>query len=257
MDHGNLELWVAVVGAGAWIPQIVGWVHALAVRPRIAVYQAASVEVGFTNEGPALAVPVVLRVRNKDCVVTEAAPRVQHGQGETHEMRWRWVSEVKGFMSGIPNIEPIAFQQADPAIAVALTPRDVTTRTVNFREVGFEDEMQRHIASVTRAIEGVEGENRTSVREWRDATQWYRSSFFWREGTYSVEVAFSSSDAPEPAKLSFSFNLTRPDVARIQANVEALVGQTEAAARAGNDLAAWIPNPPIKWAWCRPTITPR
>lgn len=251
MSSNGIGLWIAILGAGAWIPQIVGWVHNWVVRPKITAYLAANVEVGHTNEGPALGVPLILTVRKKGCVVTGATASIRHQQGETHAMHWKWVSEVKGFLTGIPAAAPLVIQQAELAIAIPLTTADVVSRRVSFREVGFEAEMQGWISAVTHALEGVEGEQRVQIRELRDAVRWYRDSFFWREGAYSVNLEFTASDVQRPIKVSFSFNLTRADLVPVQENLESFVHQRELAIRDPNDPNAITP---INWNWCYPAI---
>lgn len=252
MSSNGAELWIAIVGAGAWVPQIFGWIQRQMVRPQITPYLAGNVEVGFTNEGPALGLPLIMRVREKDCVVTGAIASVRHQQGETHDMRWKWLSEVKGVLTGIPAAAPLVFQQSELAIAIPLSTKDVMSRRINFREVGFEVEMQKRMVSVAHALEDVEGERRAGTREWKDAVEWYRNTFFWREGTYSVNVDFTVPDVGRPTKVSFSFNLTRADLASIQENVQNFVRQRELALRDPSDPNA---NGPISWNWCFPMVT--
>lgn len=251
MGSNDAAFWIAIVGAGAWLPQIGSWIHKSLLRPEVGVYLGGNVDVGFTDEGPGLGVPMIMTARKKDCVVTAATATVRHQQGETHRMRWKWVSEVKGFLSGIPGTAPLTFHQAELAIAIPLATKDIVSRRINFREAGFEGEMQRRISSVTSALDGVEGEARTQVREWRDAVQWYRKAFFWKEGTYSVTLDFTASDARDKTKLSFSFTLTEPDLAPLRENVEVFVRQRALAVANPLDPNA---NSIANWSWCNKAI---
>lgn len=248
MNGNTIQFILAALGAGAWFPQIVGWARSASSKPKLAVYPAQNIEVGFTDQGPVVALPLVIQVKHKDSVVASASSRVVHMQGETHEMQWRFVSEVKGYITGIPAPIPLTFQSVDLAIAIPLTVDNVVNRKIIFHERGFDSAMQEHMLQVSRTIEDNDSaEQRVASRPWKDAVEWYRKSCFWKEGRYTIRVSMTYSDARRPADLSLSFTLTRDHIALLEQNRNEYIRFKESQVRGSVEQ---LQQP--QWRWCYP-----
>lgn len=85
--------WIAIIGAAAWIPQILSWIYRLTTKPIVNLYLHEIPEVGFTSSGPIFNVNFALLCEKKDLVLNGIKVKIQHEHGEEHVFDWQGISE--------------------------------------------------------------------------------------------------------------------------------------------------------------------
>ena len=72
----------AYIGAAAWLPQIVSWVHRWFVTPKITIIPDRYADVGFTSYGPIFNVRMAFASDRKDAIIDGFELVVQHTDGD-------------------------------------------------------------------------------------------------------------------------------------------------------------------------------
>ena len=111
--------WIAIVGAAAWVPQLVGWIVRRLATPRIRVIPGRSPEIGYTSFGPIFNLPCAISVARKDAIVERITATVTHQNGQSTEFRWTSLSETFSQVRSAEGLTEVGRNQ--PAVALKVS----------------------------------------------------------------------------------------------------------------------------------------
>ena len=85
---------VAILGALAWLPQIISWIYHWLQKPKISVYHDEEAEVGFIKFGNAFNIRLSFLARRKHALIDNIELCITDKDGANHTFKWIWYSET-------------------------------------------------------------------------------------------------------------------------------------------------------------------
>jgi hypothetical protein len=249
----------AIVGAAAWLPQIIGWIQKSLAKPILRLIPAAAPEIGFTSFGPILNLTCAFTTARKNAIINDIRVKLKHENGETLALQWNAIVENKSetyTAAGQTETE----HSLRSVLALKVTVDDFAERLMRFWSTTFRlgfadhwrrlrarrDALERNEADIERVKHLVQRSD-----EYSAVVDFCRGSFYWREGSYDVEVAVYCEELKKPLINNFTFTLYQPDVQALRANLTQL---EEGLMRMlfGNEFKETFP-----WNWQYPIMQKR
>tara|TARA_R110002095_G_scaffold103626_4_gene90832 strand:- start:47 stop:349 length:303 start_codon:yes stop_codon:yes gene_type:complete len=88
--------WIAILGALAWTPHLVGIVKNWLTKSKVRIITQREVEIGFTTYGPIFNLRLAFSVENKDIVISDLKICVTHESGEERIFEWEGITQHMG-----------------------------------------------------------------------------------------------------------------------------------------------------------------
>lgn len=204
---------IALVGAGAWIPQIVAWLR----RPEIFIVFGEIAEVSFMNFGAVINVPVSIASFRRAALVESISLLVTHQQGTQHTYKCVGLSESSTARSS--SGETTLFGRESKVHTLALAQDSAAERLILFRE----ESMSAAVVNLLHKTMLLGDRLRaTDGQDWRPAmerspefAEWsnlVRDGNPWRSGEYSCVLTARVRQLPNAVQAHFSFTLTDADI---------------------------------------------
>lgn len=245
--------WTAVIGAAAWVPQIVGWVALHFAKPKIRLIPSRTPEIGYTSLGPIFNLTCALAADRKDGVVERMTAAVTHERGHSISFVWNFLNETFSQVRSADGIAEVSKNQ--PAIALKVSTLVLTEKQIGMQEGTFDEEWRvRMNALIDRRghLRRTDPENFVDLtlrsKELDELVVFARNRFPWQEGTYTLNVDLQIVGVKKPTKQTFHFCLSSNEVERLRQNLEGIE-------RYVKDLieppaAGVLPN--YRWNWAYP-----
>jgi hypothetical protein len=250
---GNSFNWLGVIGAAAWIPQILVWFQKLITKPKVNIIPASTVEIGFSNLGPIVNLPVAFLVKGKDALITGVTLRAIRENGETHLMQWMWIHEVVTYIRGLPANMNLAKQ--DKAIALLASTKSLLEKTIGFQDPDFQEKYRDHYTALMGQFAYLRDrpngkEEFLQSRELANGFEWFTKALYWTDGRLRLEIELKVEGLRSPVKAAFSTAISKPEVALLLQNVEKMKAYVLALVKA-DPTAGPVPEPIWNWITTR------
>jgi hypothetical protein len=169
----------AVLGALAWVPQVVGWIYRALAKPIVTFVTDRQAEVGFSFFGPILNLTVAINSERKGVILNDLRIRVTHESGDTRFFQWQGLVDRLGTMTAQGT--PMPFEKDQNAVAVKIAAGELVERLVRFREMDTVETQTKLLTSVAERANKLQATDPTSMFEivyWSQmrCTGWYRPS---------------------------------------------------------------------------------
>src|SRR5258705_3313779 len=128
--------WLALVGAGAWLPHVWGALKKRILRPTVAIVPDTELDVQFDEDGAGIQVALAFEVRELDCTVRDMTAVLSHTAGRRQTLTWAEYVENVGHMV-IPGAGVGTFIRGQRAIAIRLEGGQLSERIINFQSREF------------------------------------------------------------------------------------------------------------------------
>ena len=251
--------WVAIIGAGAWIPHIIYFIYNKFVNPKLNFIPESTIEVGYSFYGPILNPAFAISTARKDALVEKIKIKMIHdGTKEEHEFIWQYLDE-KGFEGMSTKGEKIELRKTQSAIALKIGVVGLIEKKVLFNDIAF---LQKRLELENALYEQEDFLKRTRseeypgcifmTREYTDLIDFIRTSFYWKEGEYKLYLYAYEISSKSPHIEEYSFNLKRIDIDKLERNIEI----TQKFVKSSIEFRAGTINtfPYYYWNWAYPTI---
>src|SRR5437867_4178650 len=86
--------WVAIVGAAAWIPQVLGWAARKLTEPSLRLVTGIAPEIGYTSFGPIFNLTCAISAERKDAIIERVSCTLEHERGQRLRLSWARLSET-------------------------------------------------------------------------------------------------------------------------------------------------------------------
>ncbi|HYX29913.1 MAG TPA: hypothetical protein VE863_15335 [Pyrinomonadaceae bacterium] len=245
---------VAIIGAAAWVPQIVQWVNNALRKPRVELFSAPTLIVGYTSKGPFLQLTASIASENDDVVVTGVDILARHSTGEERKLTWFSVTESQ-FNLRAPTGETLSMNRAQTVLAIKATTDTLAEKFIAFHDHAFVAEVQRRISIAKEHYSYLRGQTEHGAdealrsREFAQAEQFLTDNSFWREGTYRLDITISGKQLKEPHRQALQINLSRRDVDVIKKDLVAIKDDLKTEI-AGGPKTNYLPS------WAYPSVIP-
>lgn len=257
MDVQNMT-WIdiaALIGAAAWLPQIVTWVYRAAVKPKLDIVPAPTPEVGYTFYGPIFNVMLAFSAARKDAIIDQIQLTISHEKGRRISLTWVSLNEAFSQIRG-PAGETSEISKNQAAIALKIGTVALAEKLVGFQDLEFLtgarerlNSLMEHQAHLGKTTDEPNKETLKSKQfaEWRD---YYERHFCWEVGSYNVNAQLHLLGVKKTTTRTWQFRLSALDVDRLKKNLDEV----------SRCLTEMIdpPDPEDRrdysWTWINPTL---
>lgn len=245
--------WAAIIGAAAWLPQVLGWGARRLATPRLRVIPGRSPELGYTSLGPIFNLPCAISAERKDAVIERVTVTVSHQNGQSTEFRWTTLNETLSQVKSQEGIAEVGRNQ--PAVALKVSTLVLTEKQIGMQERSFEADSRPLITALVdqhdhlKKTEPAEYQRLTlKSKPFADLVAFADKRFVWQEGHYSVRLELRVAGVKKPTVQELSFTLNALEVTRLRQNLD----QIERYVRELILPLAEGEPPEYRWNWAYP-----
>lgn len=218
----------AYIGAAAWLPQILTWIHQGLVRPVIVIVPDKSAEVGFTSFGPIFNLRMAFSAENKELIIDGFELLLRHSDGDVHSFRWAGMKETfSEITDALGNRQTVEKDQMPIALKVGT--ESLIEKFVRFQEPRFQDKDRVAISNLVahfHFLKRNDPENYVvatlTSKELFSLIDARQKSFWWKPGQYHLEIRISSPKKFRVAPFDYQFELSQIDVDQMKQNIGTL-----------------------------------
>jgi len=250
--------WAAILGAAAWIPQVVTFLFRMFAKPSLQFLPSSTVEIGYTSYGPILNPGFAISTKRKDALIEKIKLLLRHEDGDEHELQWQFLSEPQYEIESSTG-EIQTSRKNQPVAGLKVTTAVLIDRKIGFQDVGF---INRRMEIYNRLLEKEEHVRKVKPdgfpellfeeKEWTDIENFIRDEFYWKAGKYTLTLMAYETSKKRPYVESYVFEMTRTQIEILARNVEI----TQQAMKYQYLYNAHKAGAPLKfiWAWITPFI---
>lgn len=215
---------VAILGALAWLPQIISWLYHWLKRPKLKVFHEDVAEVGFIKFGNAFNIRLSFLARHKNALIDSIELIMKDKDGATHNFKWIWYSETFYELQAITGNMTLAKQQQ--AIAINAYKDVLIEKFVGFQLETFLETRKNLVYKLNSFIENQRSVGEVNIetikrsREYNDILRFYKSAIIWKAGDYSAICKIHLADTKEYIDHAFKFSLSDIEIERLHKNME-------------------------------------
>ena len=248
--------WIAIVGALAWLPPIVGAINEWLTRPEVRIITQPAPEIGFTTFGPICNMRLAFSVKNKDLVVTGLKLDITHESGEARIFEWRGITQKMGQMN-YPEIGPVPFEKELNVLAMKLVERDIEERFVRFQESAFLESKSTAEKRATKRLAYLKQQGALDIEaflkceEMSDVYSCIKQGFSWKAGNYKIRIVLESPENFLVSDDRYEFSLSLVDIEHLEANKASI---QLAYVRELNAVNGGEKGSAIVWNWSYPNM---
>ncbi len=243
--------WLAILGALAWTPHLVGMVRDWFAKSKVRVITQRQVDIGFTTYGPIFNLRLAFSVEKRDIVISELKIRLTHESGEERIFEWQGITQHMGKMT-LPDASAMPFEKEQSVLAIKLNQKDIEERFVRFQEPVFLAKQRDYTAKAAQKMSYLKAEERYDAElflrepEMTEMYSFNKHAFSWKPGTYKVSIEMQSPEKFDLVDNFREFNLYSLDIENLEKNKEFLEMDYKRIIMGGEEKVAW--------QWCNPTL---
>lgn len=215
---------VAVLGALAWLPQIISWIYNWMKKPKISIYHDGEAEIGYIKNGNVFNLRFSFLARDKQALIDDIKLILTDKDGAHHILRWMWYSETFYELQGPEGKSTMAKQQN--AIAINAFRDVLVEKFIGFQSDTFLERRKLLAYKLTTFIENQRINNNVNIDdikrsyEYNELIRLYKNSLFWKAGEYSAVAKIHVADTNETIEHSFNFRLSDLEIDTLNKNIE-------------------------------------
>lgn len=215
--------WIAVLGALAWTPHLIGQIKQLITKSKIRVITHKNAEIGFTTNGPIFNIRIAFAVEHKPIVVSDLKIRLKHESGEEKVFEWQGITQQVGKMTA-PDSSVMPFEKEQSVLAIKLNEKEIEERFIKCQEAKFLASKQEYESKAVKKISYLKAENKYDEKEFlrepemTDLYSFIRHSFPWKQGKYKLSIEIQSPEKFEIIDDQREFLLSHLDIEELAKN---------------------------------------
>lgn len=216
---------LAVLGALAWLVPLISWVKNLLLKPKLSIISHKELEIGYTTLGPILNINLAFSVENKEALIKKIDIILRHENNETHQFSWDWFEE-QFLQIEIPDqdLGSMPFKKTQKAIAIKVLTDTLIEKKIGFQKEEFKEAYHKLFNSANEIYNNTY-QNNTGIdsfiisKEYNDFLNYFKNSFIWKIGKYSVKIKVYIEHAVKPFEHDLNFQLINLDVKSLETNI--------------------------------------
>jgi len=242
---------IAIIGALAWLPQIIQWISNYFKKPRLQVIPASTFMLGLDMYGPTIHLTASVSSEKKDAIITRIDANLKHQTGEERQFEWMSVSENQFNIQSLTSADQALFVKNLKVLAIKAIQETLIERNIFFRDDFLSNQMVNKINTVKDNLKYLSASNSKpssqiiKSKDYKELEHSATENIFWREGSYTIDMSFQIKNVNSLHKQTFSFNVTRQDIEIIKKNTDLIKQQVY------QMITGEVPDEGINWqyAW--------
>lgn len=220
----DLTEWIGIIGAFAWIPQIIKWIREYFTKPKLTVVSGSQIEIGYTYFGPIINLSLAYLSETKTSLIDKIELELVHENNDTQKFSWVWFEEVLYSMD-LPDFQKINTKRHQNAIAIKIGLDELIEKKVGFLQNSFKQEYDKlYKQLIEEAIEFYQiAKNLEELKlnsSFRNLQNLLTNSFNWKSGKYKAKLTTHISIDNLQTHYEFDFSLNSLDIKLLQSNIE-------------------------------------
>lgn len=258
MDVMNV---VAVVGAAAWTPQIIGWMYRFLAKPELSLYLHSQAEIGYNFLGPIFNIRCALLSKTKDVVLNKVSVKLRHETGALYIFDWVGLSEDLSEIEN-PMAPTISVRKSSLPLAVKVLYTSAAQAFIRFQHGEFRASVKEPFASLLERFNVLKNsgklvlesdiEGLLSEVEFDRVLKLFDSKFMWCAGEYTVTFEFQSPNKFKYRKEEYIFKLSQDDVDGLRKNIDNM--KLDIVQRAKQDVISDYKPKGVAYVWRFPEL---
>lgn len=215
---------IAILGALAWLPQIISWIYNWLKKPKISIYHDGEAEVGYIKNGNVFNLRLSFLAREKHALIDNIELILTDKDGAHHTLKWMWYSETFYELQGPAGNSTMAKQQN--AIAINAFRDVLIEKFIGFQSIAFLEKRKQLAYKLTTFIENQRANGEIDIdaikrsHEYNELIRLYKNSLLWKSGEYSVIARIHIVDTNETIDHKFNFRLSDLEIDTLNKNIE-------------------------------------
>jgi hypothetical protein len=216
--------WISVIGAAAWIPQILTGIYKVATKPRVSIIPVPTLEIGYNSLGPILNLKATLFAERKDATIIDMHARITHERGRVITLAWHSFTEKFSELRSQTG-ETAEVSRDQDATALRLSTSLPVEKFIRFQDTTFQERADALTAPALAELQRTSllkdsGATFLQSKEHSELMRFFRQGFSWEVGHYEFELKIHLLERRKPVIARSQFQLTGSDVERLAENVE-------------------------------------
>lgn len=256
MEKGLWTIIIAIIGALAWLPQIIRWIYDAFTKPQVTFVIDRIGQVGFTTYGPIFNIRIAISCEHKAIVIYDMQIEIVHESGEKHLFGWQGIVNEFGTMAAEGKKMPIKTDQN--AIAIKIGAAELVERFIRFQEIALLEKLEGLVSKAEDRLNMMQKEcpdyhdKFLSSDEIVKLIEANKHAFCWKEGHYECTIISKSSHPFKVKDNKFSFTLSVANVDKLEMNSDSIRLDIEDVIK-GNRSDFNLNN--VIWQWVNPRLT--
>jgi hypothetical protein len=251
MDTAKATFILALLGALAWLPQIIFAIYKWVVRPQLRFVPESTTEIGYSSFGPIINQTFAISCSRKDALIERISLAVVHESGAKHDFNWRSLREKGG--EGISSSgERVEYSKNQSAIALKVSTSGLTEKLIGFTDLSYFEKFNPYTNALVEKTAFLKkqhtdtfGKEVIKTKEFSDTIDFIKSGFFWKEGKYDVYLYANEATIKKPYIEHFKFKLTKENAEHLEQNIKITQDYINNLVEPKNDAN----DKPKLWSW--------
>lgn len=215
---------IAILGALAWLPQIISWIYNWLKKPKISIYHDGEAEVGYIKNGNVFNLRLSFLAREKHALIDNIELILTDKDGAHHTLKWMWYSETFYELQGPAGNSTMAKQQN--AIAINAFRDVLIEKFIGFQSIAFLEKRKQLAYKLTTFIENQRANGEIDIdaikrsHEYNELIRLYKNSLLWKSGEYSAIARIHIADTNETIDHKLNFRLSDLEIDTLNKNIE-------------------------------------
>lgn len=244
---------IAILGALAWLPQIISWIYNWLKKPKISIYHDGEAEVGYIKNGNVFNLRFSFLARDKHALIDDIELVLTDVNGATQILKWMWYSETFYELQGPAGNSIMAKQQN--AIAINAFKDVLIEKFIGFQSVSFLEKKKQLAYKLTTIVENQKINGNVNIddikrsNKYNELIRLYKNSLFWKAGDYSAVARIHVADTNEIINHNFKFRLSELEIDTLNKNIEFAKSVVD------YEFVDTTQQLTGSWLWAKPTIS--
>jgi hypothetical protein len=246
--------WIALIGAAAWVPQIISLAYRVIVKPRITVIPVPTIEISYNVLGPILNLKAALFTQRKDAIVVDMQLKLTHFKGRVIVLNWHSFVETFSELQGQAG-EKAEVKRDQEATALKLSTILPTEKFIRFQDQSWQEEARRLTTAADQEFNRLKasvadaGPAFLATQAHESLVSFHKHNFCWEPGRYDLELCIQILERGSPAMARTHFELTQHEINRLRENLDMIEHQIEQIA-----IGSAEDEPKISTNWVNPRL---
>lgn len=215
---------VAIIGALAWLPQVIKWIAQWRTKPVLKIFNENEAQAGYIYFGSVININLSFLARKKSALIDNISIEIVGDDKASCNLQWNWYSETFYELKGTDN-NSVTMSKQQKAIAINAYRDVLVEKFIGFQSPTFMQERNRLEALI---IEDIENKKKAggdyslvkSEKSYNDLLKLIEKSMYWKPGNYTGAIKLCDSENCREYTHRIKFSISDVDINNMKNNIE-------------------------------------